>query len=77
MTPPRNDGKGVTEEGKQELRSLLDSLTKQNSVPTNTHTSKPSTSSPEPVQDSGTKKKTELSETEMREMLSVEKPNLE
>jgi hypothetical protein len=86
FAPARNDGKGVTDEGKAELRNLLASLAKPESVTSNTNIAIPietSTTGGTPQkkeaeqQSSSPKKKSGLSEAEMREMLAVEKPNLE
>ena len=73
LAPARDDGKSVTEEGKSELRNLLASLTKDDA-------SKAVPKDVKPSQEPPTKKepkKSGLSEAEMREMLAVDKPNLE
>jgi len=69
----RNDGKGVTEEGRQELRNLLSTLTKGAEEKPNTDTT---SKAPDPKVEHK-KKNPGLSEAEMREMLAVDKPNLE
>lgn len=75
LASPRNDGKSITDEGKTELRNLLTSLSNQGN---NAAMQPPQQTTPKEgsTRDARTAP-TELPEHELRNMLHVDKPELE
>jgi len=75
IAPVRDDGKSVTEEGKAELRNLLSSLTASAQKPA--RASQKDAAAPTQEEPKKKPQTPELPSEELKEMLRVEKPNVE